>query len=318
MAEQKAAAREQKEQEMKAQHAKEQENYQNKILLAKSEGDRKKLDLNFMYDLPPGMKKENKEDEGSEAEVKFEWQKGAPKEAYAAKLGLDVHDQPFGICVRNVKCFKCGKWGHQNTDKECPMYGQKRKDSELESLRLSDPLRLIEDMRDEHGIMLKKNVIGREINPMAENQQILESDDEVDPDLAYIESLTVKEKQKLLKKLNRIERNEMSLNSSSSSRKRKRKKSIKRQDPETSSSSGSESSSDMSTSPEIYKHTFKEKKRHSHKKLRNYYGHHRNKTNDSENEWTSDDDKKKSKRHEHGSKNRHKPRKKDKRKKKYK
>ena len=213
MAEQRTLAKEKKEQEMRETYEKEQQTYQHKMLLAKKDEDKIKLGLNFMYDVPPGLKKdEDKEDGENKEEVKFEWQKNAPRATYAKKLGLDVHDQPFGICVRNVKCFRCGKWGHQNIDRECPMFsenkGDKSSSSALDSLCLSDPLRLISDMKKEHGLTLRRSVIGSEIDPMAENQQILDSDDDNDPevDITYIESLTDKQKKRLLKKLEKLEK----------------------------------------------------------------------------------------------------------------
>ena len=34
---------------------------------------------------------------------------------------LAVHHRPFGVNLRQVKCSRCGEWGHQQGDRECPM-----------------------------------------------------------------------------------------------------------------------------------------------------------------------------------------------------
>lgn len=81
-------------------------------------GDEKvKHGLTFIYEPPKGFKtEEQQKDKDGEPEYKFEWQRGAPREAYAKNM--EITDQPFGIAVRNVKCIRCHQWGHVNTDRE--------------------------------------------------------------------------------------------------------------------------------------------------------------------------------------------------------
>ena len=80
-----------------------------------------------MYEPPPGTRNEKEvKNYNYEPENKFEWQATwgtAPRESWAKKDN-SINDKPFGIAVRNVKCLKCGKFGHINTDKECPFYGK--------------------------------------------------------------------------------------------------------------------------------------------------------------------------------------------------
>ena len=111
---------------MRAQYAREQELFQNKQLLGNEEA---KVGLSFMYEPPPGARKQDIEAKeaaaaAAQAEYKFEWQRkyNAPREEIA-KGNEEVKDQPFGIEVRNVRCIKCHQWGHLNTQRICPMFG---------------------------------------------------------------------------------------------------------------------------------------------------------------------------------------------------
>eukprot|EP00105_Crassostrea_gigas_P043296 XP_019927444.1 PREDICTED: corepressor interacting with RBPJ 1 isoform X2 [Crassostrea gigas] len=158
MAQQKTNYEKQKQDDLLSQYQKEQEMYKNRALL----GDEKaKLGLSFMYDAPPGLKK--KEVEEKEAEVKFEWQRkyNAPREQYA-KDDETIRDQPFGIEVRNVRCIKCRKWGHVNTDRICPLFNQ---DLTAEPPQPSTSASsLLEGLRSD-GFTLKKSILGK----MADN-----------------------------------------------------------------------------------------------------------------------------------------------------
>ncbi|XP_062577420.1 corepressor interacting with RBPJ 1-like [Saccostrea cucullata] len=197
MAQQKTDYEKQKQDELLSQYQKEQEMYKNRALL----GDEKaKLGLSFMYDAPPGLKK--KETEEKETEVKFEWQRkyNAPREQYN-KDDETIRDQPFGIEVRNVRCIKCRKWGHVNTDRICPLFNQ---DLTAEPPQPSTSASsLLEGMQSE-GLTLKKSILGK-MTDGVDTEKLLKSEDEDDPEVQFLKSLNPKQRKKLLKKLNKLQ-----------------------------------------------------------------------------------------------------------------
>ncbi|KAI1296907.1 Corepressor interacting with RBPJ 1 [Halotydeus destructor] len=187
MAQQKTEDYNKKEEEMRIQYEKEQDLYNNRLLVSTESKD--KLSLNFMYEAPVGATKERvKEDD--EPEYKFEWQRHAPRESYA-KGNMDIRDQPFGIQVRNVRCLKCHKWGHVNTDRECELYSQSS--SLLPGTSKANPEELLKAMKED-GLALKKSLIGQAFDSSQANQ-VMVPEKEEDPEMAYLRTLTKKQKE---------------------------------------------------------------------------------------------------------------------------
>lgn len=212
MAEQQADAYKKKQEELRAQYEKEQDLHENKAMLSKDSKD--KLSINFMYEPPPGVRKERDKDE-NEPEYKFEWQRkyNAPRESYC-KGDTEIRDQPFGIQVRNVRCIKCHKWGHINTDKECTMYSismsEARKiHSEAEANQIMSK-NILEEQMKEDGLAMRKSAMSLQSFQKGRLHQLLPSDGQnekdMQPETEFLKSLSTKQKRKLLKKLQKIEK----------------------------------------------------------------------------------------------------------------
>ena len=149
----------------------------------------------------------------------------------------DIRDQPFGIAVRNVRCIKCHKyanllnflsircssialnydnglngtcfisnliihrWGHVNTDRECPLFNKAR-DSE-EDLTAVDPnAKLLKDMKDS-GLAMTRGALNTleqmQIPMQGCSKETGAVPEEEEEDLAFLKTLSTKDKKKLLK-----------------------------------------------------------------------------------------------------------------------
>nr|KAF7420555.1 hypothetical protein H0235_010852 [Vespula pensylvanica] len=248
MAEQQAEAYKKKQEELRVQYEKEQDLHNNKALLSKESKD--KLSVNFMYEPPPGAKKE-REKEDNEPEYKFEWQRkyNAPRESYC-KGDSEIRDQPFGIQVRNVRCIKCHKWGHINTDKECPLYSQAMSVVMANNSNIPqtpDALTLVQQMRED-GLALKKSALDAQQHlRVPGHEHLMVSDDEENSEITFLKTLSKQEKKKLLKKLQKLEKKNMKIKHKKL-KKRKVRNSKKSHASSSSSSSSSSSNSNSGSS----------------------------------------------------------------------
>ncbi|GAA41270.1 putative electron transfer flavoprotein subunit [Clonorchis sinensis] len=202
MAEQAHEYDQKKEEEKLNQYRREQETLENRVLL----GDEKaRLGLAWMYDQPALMEKEPEE-----RDVKFEWQRkyNAPRETYC-KNSSEIMDQPFAIEVRNVRCMRCRQWGHVNTDRTCPLFGQSftQEPTNMEPVTMDH---VHQGLRKE-GLGLKpgteldrfSNILQKAKTTLSDGlKKTTEEEDTLA--MEFLQNLSERQRRKLLKKLSKL------------------------------------------------------------------------------------------------------------------
>lgn len=114
--------------------------------------------------------------------------KNAPVEGGAYTAHIQMNHKPFNDVVRNVKCVRCGEWGHIKGDRECSLLHEVSA-SDLARQRQEDPLNAMK--RDEFLSEKQKLILCKAVQPKrmaglhaTTNQsadELVESDEEGSP-----------------------------------------------------------------------------------------------------------------------------------------
>ncbi|RNA29443.1 Corepressor interacting with RBPJ 1 [Brachionus plicatilis] len=176
LAEQKSAADKKRQQDLRDQYEREQEIFSNKELM----GDEKaKLGLAFMYQAP-GSLKDNQDKERVEEPVQVE-------------ISSSKRTRPDSA---NLRCLKCKRLGHLNTDKVCPLYGKSRLDV--------DDDEIVPEIPEAPKVEIKSEP-KEHISESKENMPVVESNP-MEITLDMLRTLPKKEKKVLLKRLKKLDK----------------------------------------------------------------------------------------------------------------
>ncbi|TYZ63935.1 hypothetical protein PybrP1_002901 [[Pythium] brassicae (nom. inval.)] len=134
---------------------------------------------------------------------RFPFLKDAPVEGQYTDA-VKVNFKPMGKQLRNVRCMRCGEWGHQSGDRECALRDANPHDAARQLLE--DPMAQLAQKKRE--LVLRKAALPLEMQevPGKEEFEILLSDEEddqssSDAEREFLAKLSAKEKKKLLKRL---------------------------------------------------------------------------------------------------------------------
>lgn len=141
--------------------------------------------------------------------------KNAPIEGSYA-LNIAVRHKPFSEIVRNVRCLRCGQWGHKSGERECTMKDINPLDMERRS---------------------REDPMGAD---KLEASGYYDDEDSSDPEGEFLKTLTRREKKLLLRRLEKLEGREVS-EPAKKSHKKSSKKRKRKHDKSDSSSSSSDS-----------------------------------------------------------------------------
>lgn len=72
---------------------------------------------------------------------------------FRLETGAPARVKPFAVEVRNVKCLRCGNYGHQSGDRECPLKDAIMPNEESR-LKRNDPLTAMLAHTDSGEVML--------------------------------------------------------------------------------------------------------------------------------------------------------------------